>query len=94
VRVLGSVARGEDTESSDIDLLVDLDEDVGLVALARLRGPRAPLTWAVRSCPARRRARGVTLNRVLGPLRDEHTPTRHGPRAHDPLGELLDGDEE
>jgi hypothetical protein len=37
VRVFGSVARGEDTASSDIDLLVDLDEDVGLVALAGLR---------------------------------------------------------
>jgi hypothetical protein len=37
VRVFGSVARGEDTTSSDIDLLVDLDEDVGLVALAGLR---------------------------------------------------------
>jgi hypothetical protein len=37
VRVFGSVARGEDTESSDVDLLVDLDEGVGLVALAGLR---------------------------------------------------------
>jgi len=37
VRVFGSVARGEDTEASDIDLLVDLDDGVGLVALAGLR---------------------------------------------------------
>jgi len=37
VRVFGSVARGEDTETSDIDLLVDLDEHVGVVALAGLR---------------------------------------------------------
>lgn len=37
VRVFGSVARGEDTDSSDIDLLVDLDDGVGLVALAGLR---------------------------------------------------------
>ncbi len=36
VRVFGSVARGEDEPSSDIDLLVDLDADVGLVALAAL----------------------------------------------------------
>ncbi len=36
MRVFGSVARGEDTESSDIDLLVDLDDGVGLVALAGL----------------------------------------------------------
>jgi hypothetical protein len=37
VRVFGSVARGEDTETSDIDLLVDLDDGVGVVALAGLR---------------------------------------------------------
>lgn len=37
IRVFGSVARGEDIASSDIDLLVDLDDNVGLVALAGLR---------------------------------------------------------
>lgn len=37
VRVFGSVARGDETHSSDIDLLVDLDDSVGLVALAGLR---------------------------------------------------------
>jgi hypothetical protein len=36
VRVFGSVARGEDREGSDIDLLVDVDEGVGLVAIAGL----------------------------------------------------------
>lgn len=36
VRVFGSVARGEDTEDSDVDLLVDLSPDVGLVGLAGL----------------------------------------------------------
>ena len=36
VRVFGSVARGEETESSDVDLLVDLDKAVGLVALSGL----------------------------------------------------------
>ena len=36
VRLFGSVARGEDTTGSDIDLLVDLDESVGLLALAAL----------------------------------------------------------
>jgi predicted nucleotidyltransferase/DNA-binding XRE family transcriptional regulator len=36
VRVFGSVARGEDTEASDVDLLVDLDDGVGLVALGGL----------------------------------------------------------
>jgi predicted nucleotidyltransferase/DNA-binding XRE family transcriptional regulator len=36
VRVFGSVARGEDTADSDIDLLVDLDAGVGLVSLVGL----------------------------------------------------------
>lgn len=36
VRVFGSVARGDDNEGSDIDLLVDLDGGVGLFALAGL----------------------------------------------------------
>ena len=34
VRVFGSVARGQDTDASDVDLLVDLDDDVSLVSLA------------------------------------------------------------
>ncbi|MEA3019890.1 MAG: uncharacterized protein QOI47_1414 [Actinomycetota bacterium] len=37
MRVFGSVARGEDTASSDVDLLVDLDEGVSLVVLAGLK---------------------------------------------------------
>jgi predicted nucleotidyltransferase len=37
VRVFGSVARGEDIDGSDVDLLVDLDNDIGLVGLAELR---------------------------------------------------------
>lgn len=37
VRVFGSVARGEDTVTSDIDLLVDLDTTAGVVALAGLK---------------------------------------------------------
>jgi predicted nucleotidyltransferase/DNA-binding XRE family transcriptional regulator len=36
VRVFGSVARAEDTDESDVDLLVDLDDQVGLVTLSRL----------------------------------------------------------
>jgi len=35
VRVFGSVARGEDTPNSDIDLLVDVPSGVGLLGLAR-----------------------------------------------------------
>lgn len=36
VRVFGSVARGEDTERSDLDLLVDMDEDRSLWDLGEL----------------------------------------------------------
>jgi predicted nucleotidyltransferase/DNA-binding XRE family transcriptional regulator len=36
VRVFGSVARGEDNVNSDVDLLVDPDENVGVIALAGL----------------------------------------------------------
>jgi uncharacterized protein len=38
LRVFGSVARGQETASSDIDLLVDLSTDTGLFTLAALRG--------------------------------------------------------
>lgn len=41
VRVFGSVARGDESEASDIDLLVDLDPGVTLIGLA---GPCAELT--------------------------------------------------
>ncbi len=36
VRVFGSVARGDETEESDLDLLVDIDSGVGLIALMEL----------------------------------------------------------
>ena len=34
--MFGSVARGTDTESSDVDVLVDLSSDVGVVGLIGL----------------------------------------------------------
>jgi len=37
VRVFGSTARGEDRPDSDIDLLVHLEPEVGLLGLARLQ---------------------------------------------------------
>jgi uncharacterized protein len=43
MRVFGSVARGEDSEGSDVDLLVDLDEGVGVVSLAGLSRELAEL---------------------------------------------------
>ena len=36
VRLFGSLARGDHTEASDIDLLVDLDDGVGLLQLGGL----------------------------------------------------------
>ena len=35
-RIFGSVAKGEDTEGSDLDLLVDGTEDMSLFDLARI----------------------------------------------------------
>jgi predicted nucleotidyltransferase len=43
LRVFGSVARGDDTEASDVDLLVDLDAGVGLVNLIRLEQAMAAM---------------------------------------------------
>lgn len=37
IRVFGSVARGEARPDSDVDLLVSLQEPVGLIRLARLQ---------------------------------------------------------
>lgn len=37
LRVFGSVARGEDRPDSDVDLLVDLPPDMGLVGLGRVQ---------------------------------------------------------
>ena len=46
VRVFGSVARGEDTEGSDVDLLVDLSDSVGLVALSAMSREIAEIVGA------------------------------------------------
>lgn len=37
IRVFGSVARSEDTEGSDVDLLVDIAPNVGMFALLRMQ---------------------------------------------------------
>jgi predicted nucleotidyltransferase len=37
LRVFGSVARGEDRPDSDVDLLVDLPPDMGLLGLGRVQ---------------------------------------------------------
>ena len=43
IRVFGSVARGEDDENSDIDLLADLPPGIGLFGLARAEATLAEL---------------------------------------------------
>jgi predicted nucleotidyltransferase len=47
VRLFGSVARGEDGPQSDIDLLVDVDAEVGLFALGRMRAEAERILHAV-----------------------------------------------
>jgi len=47
VRLFGSVARGEDGPQSDIDLLVDVDPEVGLFALGRMRAEAERILHAV-----------------------------------------------
>jgi len=60
VRVFGSVARGEDWEGSDVDLLVDVAEGVGLVAIAGLARELTDLLGvAVDVVPAGSLKRGV-----------------------------------
>jgi hypothetical protein len=53
--LFGSVARGQATEASDIDLVVEFDRAVGLFALLRLqaRAARSPTGGAVRGAGAR-----------------------------------------
>ncbi len=49
VRVFGSSARGTDTESSDVDLLVDLSPDIGIVGLIGLEREIAEILGRARS---------------------------------------------
>ncbi|MEU0468106.1 nucleotidyltransferase domain-containing protein [Amycolatopsis sp. NPDC006131] len=62
VRVIGSVARGEDEESSDIDLLVDLAAGADLVDLATLAIELERLLgYPVDIVPARMLKRDIAL---------------------------------
>jgi len=49
IRVFGSVARGDEHQGSDIDLLVDVDDGVGLVALAGVARELSDLLGAARA---------------------------------------------
>lgn len=69
LRVFGSVARGDEAEGSDIDLLVDVAPGVGLLALARCQHElQTLLDGAVDIVPARdlkpRVARAVLADAV------------------------------
>lgn len=46
LRVFGSVARGDDGPTSDVDLLVDLDDGVSLIGLAGLQNELSDLLGA------------------------------------------------
>jgi uncharacterized protein len=46
VRLFGSVARGDDGEGSDVDLLVDVGPDVGLIQLSRMQSAAEALLEA------------------------------------------------
>lgn len=60
VRVFGSSARGTDTESSDVDLLVDLSPEVGIVGLIGLEREIAEILGSeVDVVPAANLKRGV-----------------------------------
>lgn len=66
IRVFGSVARGDETEASDVDLLVDLETDAGLFALLRMQSAaEAILGRSVDVTPVSGLKPGVA-ERVLG----------------------------
>lgn len=70
VRVFGSVARGTNSAQSDIDLLVDWPEGLGLFALSRLESELANLLGATVDVVPRGSLRGHLADRVL----DEAVP--------------------
>jgi uncharacterized protein len=63
IRVFGSVARGDEHQGSDIDLLVDVDDGVGLVALAGVARELGDLLGApVDVVPANSLKRAIRAN--------------------------------
>lgn len=65
LRVFGSVARGEDTDDSDVDVLVDLADDVGLVGLIGLERELSQLLGRKVDVVPARRLKSALAQRVL-----------------------------
>lgn len=64
-RVFGSVVRGEDGADSDVDLLVDVQEGIGLFDLARLELTIAEIIGAPVDVVPARALRAHLRSRVL-----------------------------
>jgi uncharacterized protein len=81
LRVFGTVARGEDQPDSDLELLVDLPPDMGLLALGRVQAElEAILDTKVDMVPASDlkpevRAR-AERDLAATDQRDEHSPAK------------------
>lgn len=63
-RVFGSVARGEDTEASDLDILVQRGEGLDYFALARLCTALSDLTGVTVDVRTEGEFRPVMLDRI------------------------------
>lgn len=64
VQVFGSVARGTDSKLSDIDLLIDRPDGMGLFSIARLEGELSELLGSVVDVVPRDSLRGHLADRV------------------------------
>jgi len=83
VRVFGSVARGQDTADSDVDLLVDLAPGTGLLGLGRLEHDLNELLGIrVDLVPADDLNPDVAREVLLGPWRCD--PLRNSAAARHP----------
>lgn len=65
--VFGSVARGEATEKSDVDLLVDIPKGWGLIAFCGLRSD----IEGILNCPVDLVSTGIEDKKFLGRIRQD-----------------------
>lgn len=68
VQVFGSVARGKDSQDSDLDLLVDLPPDLGLFALAGIIDELESIVGARVDLVSRSSLRGQVRDRIEADL--------------------------